>query len=44
MLHVGLDLHKKYSTVAVMDDHGDIQSEDTLYHTTEPDSRSSSPS
>jgi transposase len=32
MLHVGLDLHKKYSTVAVMDDHGDIQSEATLYH------------
>jgi transposase len=36
MLHVGLDLHKKYSTVAVMDDDGNIQLEDTLYHDDRP--------
>jgi transposase len=36
MLHVGLDLHKKYSTVAVMDDDGNVQLEDTLYHDDRP--------
>jgi len=36
MLHVGLDLHKKYSTVVVMDDDGNIQLEDTLYHDDRP--------
>ncbi len=36
MLHVGLDLHKRYSTVAVMDDDGNIQLEDTLYHDDRP--------
>jgi len=32
MLHVGLDLHKKYSTVVVMDDNGNVQLAETLYH------------
>jgi transposase len=36
MLHVGLDLHKKYSTVAVMNDDGNVQLEDTLYHDDRP--------
>jgi transposase len=36
MLHVGLDLHKKYSTIAVMGDDGNIQLEDTLYHDDRP--------
>jgi len=36
MLHVGLDLHKKYSTVVVMDDGGNVQLEETLYHDDRP--------
>jgi len=32
MLHVGLDLHKRFSTVATMDDNGNVQLEDKLYH------------
>jgi transposase len=36
MLHVGLDLHKKYSTVVVMDDDGNVQLEETLYHDDRP--------
>ena len=32
MLHVGLDLHKRFSTVATMDEDGNIVREDKLYH------------
>jgi transposase len=32
MLHVGLDLHKRFSTIATMDDAGNVQLEDKLYH------------
>jgi transposase len=32
MLHVGLDLHKRFSTVTVMDDDGTILEQDKLYH------------
>jgi len=32
MLHVGLDLHKRFSTVTVMDDNGTILERDKLYH------------
>jgi transposase len=32
MLHVGLDLHKHFSTVATMDDDGNVRQEDKLYH------------
>jgi len=32
MLHVGLDLHKRFSTVATMDESGSILHEDKLYH------------
>jgi len=32
MLHVGLDLHKRFSTVATMDEDGNVLQEDKLYH------------
>jgi transposase len=32
MLHVGLDLHKRFSTVTVMDDSGTVLEQDKLYH------------
>jgi transposase len=32
MLHVGLDLHKRFSTTATMDESGSILHEDKLYH------------
>jgi len=32
MLHVGLDLHKRFSTVTVMDDNGTVLKQDKLYH------------
>jgi transposase len=32
MLHVGLDLHKRFSTIAAMDDDGNVRLEDKLYH------------
>jgi transposase len=32
MLHVGLDLHKRFSTVTVMDDNGTVLEQDKLYH------------
>jgi transposase len=32
MLHVGLDLHKRFSTVTVMDDNGTVLERDKLYH------------
>jgi len=32
MLHIGLDLHKRFSTIATMDDDGNVQLEDKLYH------------
>jgi transposase len=32
MLHIGLDLHKRFSTIAAMDDDGNVRLEDKLYH------------
>jgi len=32
MLHVGLDLYKRFSTIATMDDDGNVRQEDKLYH------------
>jgi transposase len=32
MLHIGLDLHKRFSTVTVMGEDGKVLLEDTLYH------------
>ena len=39
MIHVGLDMHKRYSKLEVMDDSGKVLGKNILYHENKKDLR-----